>query len=90
MKMRIQANAIRFRLNRKEVAELAQAGQVQESVEFGPAAGQGLVYALEVDPELSSVAADYQEGRISTIVTVPGKRMVRDRTDRDRWRADTR
>ena len=30
MKMRIQANTIRFRLNRKEVAELAEAGQAQE------------------------------------------------------------
>jgi hypothetical protein len=65
MKMRIQANAIRFRLNRKEVADLAEAGQAQESVEFGPAVGQRLVYALEVDPELSSVTADYQEGKIT-------------------------
>lgn len=65
MKMRIQANAIRFRLNRKEVAALAEAGHVQESVEFSPAVGQRLVYALEVDPELSSIAADYQEGRIT-------------------------
>jgi hypothetical protein len=65
MKMRMQANAIRFRLNRKEVAELAEAGQIQESVEFGPAVGQHLVYVLEVDAELSSVAADYQEGRIT-------------------------
>jgi len=65
MKMRMQANAIRFRLNCKEVAELAKAGRAQESVEFGPAVGQRLVYALEVNPELSSVAADYQEGRIT-------------------------
>ena len=65
MKMRIQANTIRFRLNRKEVAELAEVGQAQESVEFGPAVGQRFVYALEVDPELSSVWADYQEGKIT-------------------------
>jgi hypothetical protein len=65
MKLRIQGNAIRFRLNRKEVAELAGAGQILESVEFSPAGDQCLVYAIEVDAELSAVAADYREGRIT-------------------------
>jgi hypothetical protein len=65
MKMRIQGNAIRFRLNRKEVAELAVAGQILEFIEFTPVSDQRLVYAIEVDAELSAVAADYQEGKIT-------------------------
>jgi hypothetical protein len=69
MKLRIQGNALRFRLNRKEAAELAATGQVRESVEFAPTGDQCLVYSLEVDTELSAMAADYQKGRI--IVRLP-------------------
>ena len=65
MKMRIQGNAIRFRLNSKEVAELAVARQILEFIEFTPASDQRLVYAIEVDAELSALAADYQEGKIT-------------------------
>ena len=65
MKMRIEGCAIRFRLNRKDVAELAVAGQILESVEFAPAGDQRLVYAIKVEPRLSAVAADYQGGRIT-------------------------
>ncbi|MGH9552010.1 MAG: DUF7009 family protein [Terriglobales bacterium] len=65
MKLRIQGNAIRLRLNRKEVAELAAAGQILESVEFSSAGDQRLAYAIEVDAKLSAVAADYQRGRIT-------------------------
>jgi hypothetical protein len=65
MKLRIQGNAIRFRLNRKEVAELAVAGQILESVEFPPGGDHRLVYALQVDTEHSAVAADFREGRIT-------------------------
>jgi len=65
MKMRIEGCAIRFRLNRKDVAELAGTGQILESVEFAPAGDQRLVYAIKVEPKLSAVAADYQGGRIT-------------------------
>ncbi len=65
MKMRIEGCAIRFRLNRKDVAELAGAGQILESVEFAPAGDQRLVYAIKVEPKLSAVAADYHGGRIT-------------------------
>jgi hypothetical protein len=65
MKMRIQGNAIRFRLNRKEVAELAVAGRILEFVEFAAAGDQRLVYAIEVDAELYAVVADYHEGKIT-------------------------
>jgi hypothetical protein len=43
MKMRMQGNAIRFRLNRKEGAEFAVAGQILESMEFAPAGDRRLV-----------------------------------------------
>ena len=65
MKMRVHSNAIRFRLNRKVVAELAGTGQIRESVEFAPADDQQLVYAIKIEPTFSTVAADYQGGRIT-------------------------
>jgi hypothetical protein len=45
MKMRIQGNAIRFRLNRREVDEFARAGYVQAAIGFP--GGRSLTYALE-------------------------------------------
>lgn len=69
MKVRMQGNAIRFRLNRRDVAELAKAGQIQESVEFGRASGQRLVYAIEAGSELLPIGADYQEGRITVRIS---------------------
>ena len=45
MKMRIQGNAIRFRLNRREVDEFAGVGYVQAAIGFP--GGQSLTYAVE-------------------------------------------
>ena len=68
MKMRLQGNVIRFRLNRKEVAGLAAAGQILDSIEFAPAGEQRLVYAVEVDANVSAMAANYQGGRITVVL----------------------
>lgn len=45
MKIRIQGQGIRFRLNRREVAELASSGKVEASLEFP--GGRRLTYGLE-------------------------------------------
>ena len=45
MKMRIQGNAIRFRLNRREVGEFAGVGYVRAAIGFP--GGRSLSYAVE-------------------------------------------
>lgn len=49
MKLRIHDNSIRLRLNRREVAQFANTGQIAETVEFGP--NQRLRYGLESSPD---------------------------------------
>ena len=46
MKLRLQGNSIRLRLNRNDVAEFAQAGRIQNTVDFGQ--GVFFAYALEI------------------------------------------
>jgi hypothetical protein len=45
MKLRVQGNAIRLRLNRREVSEFDSGGRVQAALEFP--GGQRLEYSLE-------------------------------------------
>ena len=45
MKLRIQENALRLRLTRKDITQLRNRGRVESSIEF--ALGRSLVYALE-------------------------------------------
>ncbi|MDQ6759839.1 MAG: hypothetical protein M3Z32_08245 [Acidobacteriota bacterium] len=46
MKLRLQGNSIRLRLNRNDVAEFAQAGRIQDTVDFGQ--GAFFTYALDI------------------------------------------
>ena len=66
MKLRIQGNAIRYRLNRREVEEFARSGRVEAAVEFptGP-----LRYTLESDSRVCAPEAVYEPGRI--LIRVP-------------------
>ncbi len=48
MKLRLHRNEIRVRLNRNEVAEFAEAGRVEDAVDFGE--GAILTYVLETSP----------------------------------------
>ena len=62
MKMRIQGNAIRFRLNRREVEQFSTEGRVEGSIRFPD--GSALVYALEQDAAASDLEATYHDGAI--------------------------
>jgi hypothetical protein len=61
MKLRIQGNSIRLRLNRAEVAQFAERGTVEESIDFGP--GGRMTYALEARPG-AITAAEFHKGGI--------------------------
>ena len=62
MKMRIQGNAIRLRLNRREVEQFSIEGRVNDSIRF-PAGGV-LSYTVERTPAASVVEAAYNHGEI--------------------------
>lgn len=55
MKLRIHGNSLRLRLNRAEVAELADKGRVESSIEFSPWAK--LSYSVEVIKDLAAAGA---------------------------------
>jgi hypothetical protein len=59
MKLRIQGDSIRFRLQRHEVEQLQNAGRVEETIHFP----SPLTYAVSIAKD-SKVAAAYREHRI--------------------------
>lgn len=64
MKLRLRRNSLRLRLTRGEVAEFAERGSVDDSVQFG--AGSRLCYRLRSADDAADVSASF-EGDIITI-----------------------
>jgi len=62
MKLRIQGNALRLRLNQAEVAQFSKTGFFEDSIEFSP--GQRLTYALESSSSIRSPQAVYTNGSL--------------------------
>jgi hypothetical protein len=62
MKMRIQGNAIRFRLNRREIEQLSASGRVSDSIHFP--GGAALTYTVELAPGATEMEAAYDPGEI--------------------------
>jgi len=56
MKLRIHGNSIRLRLNRREVAQFAAAGRLEEALEYGIGAGDRLVYRIESSDSAPALA----------------------------------
>lgn len=57
MKLRIQGNSLRLRLNQSEVAQFSKTGFVEDSIQFSP--GASFAYALESLSSLSAPQALY-------------------------------
>ena len=55
MKLRLYENTIRIRMNRTEVAQFAEAGRVEDAVDFGD--GSMLSYVVEGSSEAESMRA---------------------------------
>ena len=66
MKLRVQGNAIRFRLNRREVEEFATTGRAGATVDFG--GGAKLRYSLQAEA-ISAVRAAFDGEEV--LVRVP-------------------
>jgi hypothetical protein len=69
MKLRIRGNSIRFRLGESEVAQLAKAGRVSDSVQFSALPRNSLTYSVEASPGDREIGARYQGNEI--MVTIP-------------------
>jgi hypothetical protein len=71
MKLRIQRNSVRLRLNQAEVAQFSKTGYVEETVEFVP--GTTLTYVLESSSTIPIPQASYKNGELRVqIPTAPG------------------
>jgi len=68
MKLRIQGNSLRLRLNQKEVALVRDGGHVASSIEFAP--GCSLSYLLESAAGAQSVSAAFDGRTIRVAVPI--------------------
>ena len=66
MKLRMQGNSLRLRLNRAEVTSLAETGRVEEVVQFGPDAA--FRYILETTQEGDAPCALLLDGGVRVLV----------------------
>src|SRR5260370_26407569 len=71
MKLRMQPNSVRLRLNQAEVAQFSKTGYVEETIEFAP--GASLTYVLESSSPIPMPQASYKNGELRVqIPTAPG------------------
>ena len=68
MKLRINGNELRLRLNQAEVAQFSKTGFIEEAIEFAP--GARLAFSLESLSKLETPQALYQNGWVR--IQVPG------------------
>ena len=66
MKLRIQGDAVRLRLNRTEVAHFAATGQMEETVQFAP--DTVFRYTLEAGPDSNALCVLYGDGALRIVV----------------------
>ncbi len=62
MKLRMQPNSVRLRLNQAEVAQFSKTGYVEETIEFAP--GTSLTYVLESSSTIPMPQASYKNGEL--------------------------
>jgi len=62
MKLRIQGNALRLRLNQAEVAQFSKTGFFEDSIEFSP--GVRLTYTLESCTSVPCPQAIFRDGSL--------------------------
>ena len=68
MKLRIHGDSIRLRLNRREVAEFAAAGRLEQVCHYGPGADDRLVYALGASESVKNPTIRFTGQAVSVIL----------------------
>jgi hypothetical protein len=66
MKLRIRGDSIRIRVSQGELREIAECGEVRDTVHFG--GGVGLTYALESDARAREPRARFADGTIAVVL----------------------
>jgi len=65
MKIRLNKNTVRLRLNRSEVDKFGSEGKVEESTALLPT---GFVYALKSNKRIDSLKIEFENNRITILV----------------------
>ena len=68
MKLRVQANSIRFRITPTELHALVTRGRIESAVQLGNAAGDRLAYTLESSDACSRVESRSAAGKIHVML----------------------
>jgi hypothetical protein len=69
MKLRIKGNSLRLRVTQTEMALLAQAGSIEETIRFGPEPEARLTYALAVAESGDDIRMEYKAQRVTVVVS---------------------
>ncbi|MDF2431638.1 MAG: hypothetical protein JWP44_1269 [Mucilaginibacter sp.] len=64
MKLRIKSDSIRYRLTRTNVNDLAEAGYIDDKVDFG---GQALTYAIKATED-NVLKSTYENNKITLLI----------------------
>ncbi len=67
MKLRIRGNSIRLRLSQQNVKEFEEKGRVENSIQFGAAAGGRLIYALETS-DVKKLKCEFLDNTLTVFV----------------------
>ncbi len=78
MKLRIKGSSLRLRVSPSEVAQLLEAGRIEETINFGFDESAKLTYALELGRNSGAMTASYASSEITILVSL---------LDAERWAA---
>ncbi len=67
MKLRIRGNSIRLRLSQQNVKVFEENGRVEDSIQFGVAAGGKLIYALET-ADVKKLKCEFKDNTLTVFV----------------------
>lgn len=68
MKLRLEDNTLRLRLEEPEVAAFRQQGRLETVVPLGLSANDCFTYTLERDPTVPALAVRHEAGRVRVLV----------------------
>lgn len=67
MKLRIRGNSIRLRLSQQNVKVFGEEGRVEDSIQFGAAAGGKLTYALAT-ADVKKLKSEFKDNTLTVFV----------------------
>ncbi len=65
MKLRIRGNSLRLRLLRGEVEQFGEIGRIAETIQFGLAPAEQIIYSLETQKDAQTINAEFSGNKIT-------------------------